>query len=103
MTRVTHYRRVKDIDEKLSEVQDAVADSFNSIVNKQILAGRVADVIIPAGLSVVYPHRLGRNLVGWIIIDKNAAADVYRTNKDSPNLFLNLTASAPVTLKLWVF
>jgi hypothetical protein len=103
LSEVTPFRRVKDIDEKLTEVQDAAASSFASIINKQILAGRLVTVPIPAGLAVMYPHGLGREIQGWVVVDKDADANVYRTNKNNPKLFLNLTATAQVTLKLWVF
>ncbi len=100
---VTPYRRVNDLDVKLDQVQDAVSDSLNSIAPKQILAGHILNVNFSGAGAKLITHGLGRNIIGWIVIDKDAVADVYRTNKDNPKSFLNLTASAAVNLKLWVF
>ena len=56
------------------------------------------------------PHRLGRAVRGWIVIDQTTASRVFRdplpssaaTNPD-PTLFLRLQSSATTTVKLWVF
>jgi hypothetical protein len=54
--------------------------------------------------TVLVPHQLGRQPVGWQIIDKNAQADVWRDPSGSiTSDFIPLKASATVTvtLQLW--
>lgn len=47
-------------------------------------------------------HKLGRNLVGWIIIKINANETVWESGAVD-NKFLPLQASGDVTVTLWVF
>ena len=51
--------------------------------------------------SVAVAHKLGRQPVGWSLVDITAAATVFRAAWDSK--FITLTASAPcaVTLRVW--
>ena len=72
----------------------------NPLTNGQLLTG----VDLSNGTTVVN-HKLGRKLVGWIIVGTNAAASVY-DNQDSnqtPQLTLILVSNAVCTLNLWVF
>jgi hypothetical protein len=47
-------------------------------------------------------HKLGRKPQGWVVVDQNAAATVYRSAPFNA-LTLTLTASAGVTVSLHVF
>lgn len=53
------------------------------------------------GVTVVN-HKLGRKPQGWTVIDINGAATVYRSQPFN-DLTLTLTASAGVTVSLYVF
>jgi hypothetical protein len=47
-------------------------------------------------------HKLGRKPQGWVVVDRNTAATVYRSAPFNA-LTLTLTASAGVTVSLHVF
>lgn len=47
-------------------------------------------------------HKLGRRPQGWLILDINAAAQIYRS-ADFDDLFLTLNSDAQATISLGVF
>lgn len=53
------------------------------------------------GVTVV-DHKLGKVLQGWIVIDKDANANIYRSAALN-NLTLTLTSDAATNVSLWVF
>lgn len=59
------------------------------------------DVPLILGATVI-DHRLGRVPQGWILIDINAAATIYRSAAFN-DLTLTLTSNAAVTASLYVF
>jgi hypothetical protein len=60
------------------------------------------DIAITAAGPNVVNHRLGRKMQGWMIIDKDADASIYRSAPLN-NLTITLTSDADVTISLWVF
>lgn len=48
-----------------------------------------------------FPHGLGVTPQGFLVFDKNANADIWRTAWDDKTITLD--ASASVTAKIWVF
>lgn len=61
-------------------------------------------VSLASGANVIN-HKLGRKLKGWFITRLRASATVYDTQDSNarPQLTLNLTSSAAVTVDIYVF
>lgn len=82
-----------------------------SILNGHVLKykdsnGKQTTEIPLSTTAKVIPHGLGRVPTGWIIIKKNANAVIYddSTGVDiDKKSFIRLTASASVTVSIWVF
>jgi hypothetical protein len=93
----------KDYD--LGRVQDNLVRTLDPLVNTPILAGNLLQNIpLVIGANIVN-HKLGRNLVGWIIVRQRAAASVYDTQdtNKTPNLNLTLISNAVAVVDLYVF
>lgn len=71
---------------------------------KQNQSNILSGIALTSGANVVN-HLLGRPLQGWKIVRQNAAAAIYDTQdtNTTPDLTLNLNASAPVTVSIEVF
>ena len=82
------------------------SDRWASIINPVIdLAPNQGTLIGPVDLTTgvnQVNHLLQRIPQGWIIVDQNASASIYRSAPFN-KLTLTLTTSAPVSVKLWVF
>lgn len=88
---------------------DMAQNKWASIINP-LLASPIANglllqnQVLTTGTNVIN-HRLGRKLAGWIIVGIDGAAQIYDTQvtNQMPQLTLNLTSDADVTVSLWVF
>lgn len=101
---LTPFRKVQAKTDDVKHLQDAVAQVFNQVLKKQIIDGAfIVDITITSGAPYVLSHGLGINPRGWIIVKKNAEADVWQSDSDTPTATMILNASADVTISLWVF
>ena len=91
-------------DRALSILQDSLDVIFSWLRGKQHLdAEVVTDVSLTSGTATTVPHKLGRKYTGWIVVRKNANADVWESASLSPSLYINLNTSANVEVDLLVF
>ena len=99
------FRKINIKDYELSKVQDAVATSLNSLTTVPFLDGVLLTGVAVATTDTLVSHTLGRNYIGYLVCQSNAAGSVFvsPTANPSPQLYINLQASAPATLTLWVF
>lgn len=75
---------------------------IDPVVNNQLNQGQlIGPIALISGTNVIN-HKLGRNQLGWIITDQDAASSIYR-NAVFNNLTLSLSSSAPCNISLWVF
>ena len=81
-----------------SSVQNTAIDALSS---NPLMSGSLLSAIDLATGSNTINHKLGRKIQGWIIVDRSAAATLYREDWDASVLKLN--AGAPVTVTLYVF
>jgi hypothetical protein len=97
---------------ELNKLQENVAN-FTDQLNDVFLNGRIllnTDGSVIEGITVQttttnIPHGLGRAYQGWVVIDVQGNARVWRdaTAAVDSTKFLPLVASSSVTIKLWVF
>lgn len=84
------------------QMQIKWASEIDPILRNQLLQGiLLQNVPIVSGVNVIN-HKLGRNQVGYIITDINAAATIYRSQPLN-NLTLTLTSDAACVVSLWCF
>lgn len=99
-------RRVKTKQEDLRQLQDSLDAVLNIIRGKQIIDGRLIEDIELSTTALNINHGLDNEVRGWIVVKKNANADVYEATSastDLPKKQLKLIATAAVTISLWVF
>lgn len=85
---------------------DLMLTKWSSILNP-LIANPLNDLSILKNVALgigetKIPHLLGRMQQGWMILDVNGVATIYRS-KPLESLFLYLTSSAAVTVQLGVF
>lgn len=71
------------------------------IATPLIQGNLITNQVLVTGANIIN-HKLGRQQVGWMIVDQNASAALYRSQPFN-GLTLTLTSSAPVTVNVWVF
>jgi hypothetical protein len=81
------------------------ATALNPVVQQPLLNSYVVKNQPLVVGATKFNHNLGRTPQGWIIIDTNGVADIYRDSVSAPfnALTLTLTSSAAVTVSVLVF
>lgn len=92
-----------DIKGSVQRLGDALAKGLQGLPSISILNGTQLDGIQLSTSPLRVSHKLGRQPLGYIVVKRNANATVYDADDSQPTLFLNLTASASVTVSLWVY
>lgn len=92
-----------NISESVERMQDSIERVISPIVNVPIINGiLVNDIFVSTNPSRI-EHKLGRKPLGYFIVKRDANSVVFDLPEVREDLFLNLQASANVTVSLWVF
>lgn len=92
-----------DIEGTVERMQDSIEKSLNGLVQSSIVSGTLLKDISLSGTAKRVEHKLNREPLGYIIIRQNANAVIFEQDEVRKDIFLNLQASANVTVSLWVF
>lgn len=96
-----NFRKIYFPDnENLNRVQDNIATAWRRIV-ADVLLNRITVTADIAATNTTIVHNLGRTPVGYLIISKNANADVWTVSLARGEIVL--IASAPVTVTMYLF
>ena len=90
---------------ELSMLQTSWATQLNPVLQNPLMAGRILSSVVLASGANVVNHGLGRKLQGWFLVRQRASGSVYETQdtNSTPALTLTLTASALMTVDIYVF
>ncbi len=92
-------------DQSLSMLQTTWANVLNPVIANPIAQGTLlTGVALSTGANVIN-HMLQRKLRGWVLVRQRALTAVYDTQDSNkiPDLTLQLTASAPAVVDIYVF
>lgn len=79
-------------DEELNRVQDAVKVAYDGLTAVPFTQNQTVTATLPSATNTEIPHSLGRVPNGFIVLDKTAAADIYRVSWTSTVITLRSTA-----------
>lgn len=103
------FRKIRVKDSELEQVQTNVSNTLAPILKSLIIDGvLVKDIELVSGVNRVN-HTLGRPLEGWIIVDRNTAATVFKTvptaaaNTITDSSTISFTSSGTVIVSIWFF
>lgn len=101
------FRPIPDPSQKssaLARVQAELQRVLDPITQCPLLAGHLVAGVELTTAGAAVQHGLGRPVVGWFVVGKDADARVWSSGESpNPDKFLLLDASATVTVSLWVF
>jgi len=87
-------------NEQLNRVQDNIATVWKSLVDDPVLT-RVTITASIAATNTPIRHSLNRVPVGYLIVSKNANADIWTVSLGRNEIVL--IASAPVAVTMYLF
>ena len=100
---------VKQIDpenQNITQTQSNVNSSVKQIANSPIIDGVLIKNIDVGTTDTVVNHKLGREPLGWIIVRKNEAGEVYESttvNKNRDKFLLLRGSTATTNTNFWIF
>lgn len=83
-------------------LQNSWASALNPLLANPVCTGILLKNIALASGANTINHKLGRTPQGWLIIDRDGTATIYRSQPLN-NLTLTLTSSASINVSLYVF
>ena len=88
----------------LVDLQANLISFLQQFFELPVLSGvTIQNVPLVAGMDNLINHKLGKAIQGWMVIRKNAAADVYEQPVALPSKQINLHTSADCTVSLYIF
>lgn len=83
-------------------MQQKWASQLNPLLASLFIQGALlTNVNLINGVTIIN-HYLGKQMSGWLIVDQNASANVFRSAPLNSQT-LTLTSNAATTVSLWVF
>ena len=103
------FRKIRVKDQQLDDVQTNVANTLTPVLKSLIVDGvLIKDIDLVSGVNRIN-HTLGRVPEGWIIVDRNTTATVFKTipttaaNTITDSSTISLTSSGTVKVSIWFF
>jgi len=88
----------------LQRVENSLIASFQSIITNPLLNSPTLKkaVVLTSGVDNIVDHGLNRPINGWIIVNKNASADIYQSTTvntiPTSSVILRTTNTATVSI-----
>mgnify|MGYP001222426080 CR=1 FL=1 len=100
----------KPHDQEFNRLQDSIEQAVNPIIDSRIVDGVYIKEVDLSTADTFVEHKLGREPLGFIVVRKFAAGDVFESLTDSSGdnydrkKFINIKASTSLSnVYLWIF
>ena len=100
----------KPLDQEFNRLQDSIEQAVNPIIDSRIVDGVYIKEVDLSTADTFVEHKLGREPLGFIVVRKFAAGDVFESLTDSSGdnydrkKFINIKASTSLSnVYLWIF
>jgi hypothetical protein len=100
---------VKQIDpqnQSVTQTQSNVNTALKQIANSAIIDGVLIKGVNVGTADTIVNHKLGREPLGWIVIKKNEAGEIYESstvNKNRDKFLILKGSTATTDTNFWIF
>lgn len=94
------YKKLTGLEYNLSKTVQFTEEFNKQFINNPFLVGNVFNATITTATATIN-HGLGVNPLGWLILDQDADARVWKVSSDEKSIILD--SSATVNIKIWIF
>jgi hypothetical protein len=100
---------VKQIDpqnQNVTQTQSNVNTALKQIANSAIIDGVLIKGVNVGTADTIVNHKLGREPLGWIVIKKNEAGEIYESstvNKNRDKFLILKGSTATTDTNFWIF
>ena len=100
----------KPQDQEFNRLQDNIEQALNPIIDSRIVDGVYIEEVTLSTADTFVEHKLGREPLGFIVVRKFAAGDIFESLTDSDGnsynrkKFINIKSSTSLSnVYLWIF
>lgn len=94
---------IQTTDQDLSLMQQRWSSELNPVLANLLIQGAVLpNISLVANVPNTFPHYLGKQMTGWMLIDNTAFCEIKRTQPLNSKT-VTLSSNANTTISLWVF
>lgn len=91
-------------DDNLNRIQKNIEEAFQPLLSNEVIDGNLLEnVSLVSGSVNVIKHGLDRKYRGWIVVDKNANANIYSSTSNVPEKTLLLNTTLNCVVSIWIF
>lgn len=91
-------------DDNINRLQKNIDETLNQVLNIELLNGNLLeDIALVSGSINTVNHGLDRKYRGWIIVDKDANANIYSSTSNVPEKTLLLNTTLNCVVSIWIF
>lgn len=94
------FKKTKHSDPEINRIQENALEKFNAYDSVPFINGNLLEIDVST-TATDFNHGLNRTPIGFLVIDKNANADIWKTG--ATRTTIQLDASASASIKVWVF
>ena len=104
MSNLRGFKKVNSDNSELAKVQENIDVALKPVLDAAIISGiLVKQVSLLSTQDNIIDHKLGREYRGYIVVDKNANANIWTASTKFKQSQLVLATSIDVVVSLWVF
>lgn len=97
------FRKIDIPDRIVTTFQDNSAEVFDILTKLPILDGQVVTHNVAIGTNQV-EHKLGRNYIGWILVDAEGAVTISHATKGTQaDKYIYVQSGAATSATFWIF
>lgn len=104
--RIKSYKTLNSETDELNQVQGRLKQIFEPLLRSEIINGvLLKNIELKSGVSNMVSHKLNREIQGYILIDQNASALIYRvvTKASIKTQYIDLRTNQDVKISIWIF
>lgn len=95
------FLKLKIMERTVDQFQSNVEKFLRQLTPNIFLKGVLIEDVSVTTAATTINHKLGKQPQGWLILDQDTNATVWRTSWDSESITLDTSANCTITL--WVF
>lgn len=94
--------KLRGVSYETSKLQDNIAAVLEPLLTNPLNYGIILDNLVLDGVnSLIIPHLLTRQPVGWLVVDKTSNINPFRVSWDSRTIELNATTAGTVSIYIF--
>ena len=99
------FQRINTEDYELGTIQGNVGKTLDLLTTGPLAGGVLLEGVVLINGDTNVKHKLGREPLGYVVVRRNGAADIYDKTvaKNLKEIILKLNSSAAITVSLYIF